>query len=188
MTPKIYVKESARTDAPTDKVEERLKTIPGLDIVLTSNLRTFVSEGEDLDKLKKLIFYGKGELSEKEYEGNTFSEGRLVDEKFAKTLHGILGIATESGELVEALLNNITSNEKVDENTVLKEIDSVNLEEEIGDLFWYIALLCRTYNFDIEKLMQKNIDKLKLRFPNKFSEEKAINRNVEKERVVLEEK
>ena len=37
-------------------------------------------------------------------------------------------------------------------------------------------------------MLQRNIDKLKARYPDKFSQEKALNRNLDKERDILEGK
>jgi phosphoribosyl-ATP pyrophosphohydrolase len=39
---------------------------------------------------------------------------------------------------------------------------------------------------DIYQSLQNNIDKLKVRFPDKFSEDQALNRNLEEERKELE--
>lgn len=41
-------------------------------------------------------------------------------------------------------------------------------------------------HLNLEEGMQKNIDKLIVRYPDKFSDEKALNRDLEKEREVLE--
>ena len=44
------------------------------------------------------------------------------------------------------------------------------------------------YDIDIEKSFDVNIDKLKARYGDKFSSEKAINRDLETERNILEGK
>lgn len=65
--------------------------------------------------------------------------------------HGILGIATETAELLSGSLEyDDTKTEKA----------KINLIEEVGDIYWYIALLCRTYNitFDHLDLMFKDTD------------------------------
>lgn len=49
----------------------------------------------------------------------------------------------------------------------------------LKDLYLY-------FKFDVSQCMENNINKLKIRFPDKFSEENAINRNLEAERVELE--
>ena len=51
---------------------------------------------------------------------------------------------------------------------------------------WYFANLCNMHGWDLRDIMQTNIDKLKSRYPNKFDSEKAINRDLEAERAILE--
>lgn len=92
-------------------------------------------------------------------------------------LHAIIGISTEAGELLDAAKKYLF---------YAKDIDYVNLDEEIGDILWYIAIYCNARNITIESLMQQNIAKLMERYPEKFTSEKAINRNLDKEREVLE--
>jgi NTP pyrophosphatase (non-canonical NTP hydrolase) len=183
MTPTQYLADSKRTTASTELPEQRLKEMLGLDIALSSSLRVIVNEADELDKLKKIIFYGKGELLDTDYETNDFASSTLINEKFVDTLHGIIGIATEAGELCEALLKPITS---IDGEGNPVNIDVVNIEEELSDILWYAALLCRTHGFTFEKIMDKNIAKLKARYPEKFSEADAVNRNLKKERKILE--
>lgn len=50
----------------------------------------------------------------------------------------------------------------------------------------YLLKLYKEYSLDVEKCRQNNIDKLRLRFPDKFDQEKAINRDHTAERVILE--
>jgi NTP pyrophosphatase (non-canonical NTP hydrolase) len=47
---------------------------------------------------------------------------------------------------------------------------------------------CSQYNTDIDTILEKNISKLKARYGEKFSSEKAINRDLEVERKILEGK
>lgn len=46
--------------------------------------------------------------------------------------------------------------------------------------------ICSLLNLDSDDIRQKNIDKLKLRYPDKFSKEAAVNRDTDAERKVLE--
>lgn len=46
--------------------------------------------------------------------------------------------------------------------------------------------LCQYYNINIKDVYQRNIDKLRARYGEKFSSEKAINRDLDKERKILE--
>jgi NTP pyrophosphatase (non-canonical NTP hydrolase) len=45
---------------------------------------------------------------------------------------------------------------------------------------------CFLHGADVSKILDKNIEKLKARYGDKFSSEKAINRDLEKEREILE--
>lgn len=159
----------------------------------------FIRAGQRLDALKKALFYGKGEDI-----GPTLALGielataapyRMVavpdvitsqDEatKFKKAaakaeviLHCLVGIATESVEGIEALYKAIWGDQP---------IDRINVLEESGDGFWYHANLFKVLDttFDIEQ--RRNIAKLRLRFPDNFTEYDAINRNTDAEREVLE--
>jgi len=106
------------------------------------------------------------------------SERTLIDKGHdLNLLHAAMGISTESGELMDAFKRKIFYG---------KELDVVNVKEEIGDLMWYVAILLRELDLDFEELLQVNIDKLKARYPEKFTEENALNRDLDKEREILE--
>ena len=92
-------------------------------------------------------------------------------------LHAAMGMVTESGEFIDALKKAIFYG---------KEIDKVNLREELGDILWYMALAMRELDTDFETEMQRNIEKLKQRYPDSFSLEKSEKRDIEKERKILE--
>jgi NTP pyrophosphatase (non-canonical NTP hydrolase) len=57
----------------------------------------------------------------------------------------------------------------------------------IGLVVKYSIMLYNKYGLDIGKCMENNINKLKIRFPEKFNAQLAINRDHEKERVALEQ-
>ncbi|QQS39178.1 nucleoside triphosphate pyrophosphohydrolase family protein [Candidatus Woesebacteria bacterium] len=90
--------------------------------------------------------------------------------------HAILGMITESGELADALKKYKFYN---------LPLDKVNLIEEIGDVLWYVAIACDELGVDFEKIMDKNIRKLEVRYPEKFTSEKSKKRNLKKERKEL---
>jgi NTP pyrophosphatase (non-canonical NTP hydrolase) len=96
-----------------------------------------------------------------------------------------MGLETEVGELMDQLKKHIFYG---------KELDLVNLSEELGDLNWYQAIcidalsnLLNVNNTDLEESIKStNISKLSARYPNLFTGEDAINRNTNKERQILE--
>jgi len=95
----------------------------------------------------------------------------------ARIEHAVLGIASESGELVDAIKKSKIYN---------KQLDKVNLVEEMGDMMWYLALLCDDLGVSFEQVWEKNINKLKIRYPEKYSHDKALKRDLDSERALLE--
>ena len=49
--------------------------------------------------------------------------------------------------------------------------------EELGDVMWYIALMCEALCINMDDVMEKNIKKLKKRYPDGFSVERSVNRD-----------
>src|SRR5690606_12559489 len=97
--------------------------------------------------------------------------------KFIRLEHAAYGLATEAGELLDQLKKH---------KFYGKPLDFVNLEEEAGDVAWYLALVCNALGVDMQAIMDRNIQKLRTRFPEKFSADGAINRDLDAERKVLE--
>jgi NTP pyrophosphatase (non-canonical NTP hydrolase) len=155
------------------------------DLVAKHNFVTAINDAikalNALDKVKKSIFYGR--------DNNLIAEGQtgVMDLPDAvkmngggnpeNIIHAIIGIATEAGELLEAL------REAYNGNTV---IDYVNIKEEAGDSFWYHAILANEADYTFEQAQSVNIAKLKARFPDAFSETNANERDLEAERAILE--
>ena len=112
-------------------------------------------------------------------ESNDFTamDTRLKDNGLKRLLHAGIGLSTESGEFLDALKKHIFYG---------KELDRVNLAEELGDLFWYMAIVADELGVEFESVMERNIQKLKARYGEKFSEEKAENRDLENERLILD--
>lgn len=126
-----------------------------------------------MDKLKKGLYYGRDiELLPKHATWNL-----ALHEDKKDILHAIIGIATEAGELVDAYSEALRNR---------TEIDIVNLCEEVGDIFWYAAIIAREAGVSFEDIQRNNIEKLAKRFPDKFTEFNANNRDLSAEREILE--
>ena len=97
--------------------------------------------------------------------------------KRADLINASMGLVTEAGEFQDMLKKHLYYG---------KELDTVNLKEEIGDVLWYCAIALEALGTDFETVMQTNIDKLKARYPEKFTEDSANNRDLETERQILE--
>ena len=106
--------------------------------------------------------------------GNTCAK---LESKLMDNIHMLLGMTTEIGELQDVFKKYIAYK---------KEIDWVNVKEELGDLLFYISSFSRINNFDLEEILETNVKKLESRYPDKFSEFRALNRDFQKERKILE--
>lgn len=102
---------------------------------------------------------------------------RLSSKRNIRLLHGAIGMVTEAGELADALKKHIFYG---------KPLDVVNVREEIQDGLWYIAVICDELGVSFEEMMDRNIAKLRARYGEKFSSEKALNRDLSTEREILE--
>jgi NTP pyrophosphatase (non-canonical NTP hydrolase) len=92
-------------------------------------------------------------------------------------LHMVIGMLTEIGELADPFKKELAYS---------KDIDWVNVEEELGDIMFYIASFCRLNTLDLSDIILKNIEKLEARYPEKFTQYHATHRDLAKEREILE--
>jgi NTP pyrophosphatase (non-canonical NTP hydrolase) len=90
-----------------------------------------------------------------------------IETKEGLLLNGALGLAGETGEVVDHIKKYFFQGHTLDKNLLVKEL---------GDVCWYIAILAKALNVDLETIMVCNIDKLKKRYPNGFSFEDSIHR------------
>lgn len=104
--------------------------------------------------------------------------GRVVNPKTLRLLHGAMGLCTESSEFLDVLKKYLFYG---------KPMDMVNMREELGDIFWYLAILADEMGeANFTNMLQTNIAKLRTRYPEKFTEDAAQNRNLDAERGTLQ--
>jgi NTP pyrophosphatase (non-canonical NTP hydrolase) len=171
MDDKAYLRESARTAAGTfhtDKVNP-----PEFDFML----KAVVAAGSWADRLKRSLFYGQEPDKKSPDRWSTTSIDLTADRVSADVVHAMLGCITEASEIAEHVLAVLKGE---------KPLDRTNLIEELGDLTWYIALGLRAVDSDFDTAFDLNIAKLKARFPDKFTEEQAVTRDLNAERAALE--
>ncbi len=78
-----------------------------------------------------------------------------LDQKQA-TCSYAMGLAGESGEVVEPLKKWCWHN---------RSLDVGDLQKELGDVMFYVAALCNTWGIDLGACMEGNIKKLQERYP-----------------------
>lgn len=57
-----------------------------------------------------------------------------------------------------------------------KELDMEHAKKEMGDVLWYVAMMCEAFGWSMDEIMQMNVDKLKARYPEGFDVTRANNR------------
>lgn len=88
------------------------------------------------------------------------------------------GLAGDAGEVSSAVMKYIEYG---------RDLDRVNLVEEVGDCLWRLAQVCKAAGFTLNQAMQANINKLRSRYPDRYSDERSANRNPEAERAAVKE-
>lgn len=56
------------------------------------------------------------------------------------------------------------------------EFNEEHAKKELGDLLWFIAEYCTAHQWNLEDVMQLNIDKLIARYPDGFDVEHSLHR------------
>ena len=102
---------------------------------------------------------------------------RLMKDETINLLHAAIGLVTEAAELTDMLKKHIFYG---------RDIDKINAQEEVGDALWYAGLAVDVLKTTMDDIMTKNIAKLQERYPEKFDEHKAMNRDISKELKVFE--
>lgn len=180
VTPQNYAQHAHRTEMVPDKAQ-LVASEPAF--VTACALKCASDLGEQLDKIKRAVFYGQ--VIQWRDVLDQLPDCRLshgigpqeIKPEDLRLLHAALGLMTEAIEFSEAVFGHIFDG---------KEIDKVHLKEELGDLFWYTAIPVNLFGWTYEDVMAVNIAKLRARYPGKWSQDAAFNRDLVGERAVLE--
>ena len=89
------------------------------------------------------------------------------DERHERAAVAAMGLAGESGELIDALKKWIGHGH---------ELDLDYGEKELGDILWYIAEIGTILGINLASVAERNEEKLKERYPEGFSAERSRNR------------
>jgi NTP pyrophosphatase (non-canonical NTP hydrolase) len=182
-----YIDQALRSEVPkTELLGDRTFTALSIEVLIAA--------AELADLLKKQIIYGK-RIPNSEFESayemlqDTLNDARddcgrdhvlEVLTLQPRLTHSAIGIFGEAGELLNAL-------QVAEDNGIL---DVVNVAEELGDVQWYLAVgLDEVDEVGIaspDHVAEMNIEKLRRRFPDKFTLEASENRDVDAERAALE--
>ena len=85
-------------------------------------------------------------------------------------INGVMGLCGESGEAIDIVKKQLAQGH---------ELDREKLVKELGDIAWYLAETAYALEVPLEEVLQRNINKLKARYPAGFDKEKSIHRTEE---------
>lgn len=102
-------------------------------------------------------------LNDYQEEAHAFQRHDMPD----TTPKDALGLAGETGEVVDYLKKTLFHGHPMDE---------MKLADELGDVLWYLSALATRYGFSLEFVARRNIAKLAKRYPEGFSTEASIAR------------
>ena len=99
-------------------------------------------------------------------------DGAFGDAYFKKIemeelLNACLGLSGETGELLDMVKKWVFH---------AKLLDREHLKKELGDVMWYVALFCHAMGWDLDEILQMNIDKLRSRYPKGFDTDLSNHR------------
>lgn len=154
--------------------------------------RAAIEIGNVQDAIKKHVIYGKAIDDDKFQDAAGATIEALMDTALgcyapaqnisldipqSRLVHGMVGIVTEAGELQDMVRKHVIDG---------AVFDRTNLLEELGDVMWYVALAADAYGLQLEDVMTRNIEKLKARYGDKFTQAAALNRDIATEKSILE--
>jgi len=82
---------------------------------------------------------------------------------------GALGLAGESGEVVDLVKKYLYHGHALDKEKI---------KEELGDVLWYLTMLGGLVDVSLTEIMSANVQKRQKRYPNGFSKERSVNRDI----------
>lgn len=104
--------------------------------------------------------------------GNEYQKAalRTVNKDLAEAnllIDGLMGLCGESGECIDILKKALFQGH---------DFDTEHIAKELGDVAWYLAISASAIDYDLDTVLQMNIDKLKARYPEGFDSELSTNR------------
>jgi NTP pyrophosphatase (non-canonical NTP hydrolase) len=99
-----------------------------------------------------------------ELAARTLGRDRTHEQQLA---NAALGLTGESGEVAEVIKKHLFHATPLDRDAIIKEL---------GDCLWYIGAFATVLDLSMDDIAQRNIDKLKKRYPEGFDTERSRNR------------
>ena len=85
-------------------------------------------------------------------------------------INGVMGLCGEAGEAIDIVKKHLAQGHELNREGLIKEL---------GDVAWYLAETAYALDVPLEEVFQRNIDKLRARYPEGFDAKNSINRTDE---------
>ena len=82
-------------------------------------------------------------------------------------INGVMGLCGEAGEAIDIVKKHLAQGHELDREGLIKEL---------GDVAWYLAETAWALDVPLEAVLQRNLDKLRARYPEGFDSERSIER------------
>ena len=82
-------------------------------------------------------------------------------------INGVMGLCGESGEAIDIVKKHLHQGHELDREKLIKEL---------GDIAWYLAETATALDVSLEEVLERNIEKLRSRYPEGFSPDRSVNR------------
>lgn len=109
-------------------------------------------------------------LTANDYQRMAMRTAGEYDTVYDQLRNAAYGLNGEAGEVIDLLKKHEFQGH---------DLSDEKLIDECGDVLWYCALLADALGFSLEQVMNRNIDKLRKRYPDGFDKARSINREGE---------
>ena len=84
-------------------------------------------------------------------------------------INGVMGLCGEAGEAIDIVKKHLHQGHPLDKE---------KLSGELGDIAWYLAETAWALDIPLERILRNNLEKLQNRYPEGFSSERSMDREV----------
>ena len=103
-----------------------------------------------------------------EYQKLAMTTLNPVLEKRDVLINGVMGLCGEAGEAIDIVKKHLAQGHELDREKLIKEL---------GDVAWYLAETAYALDVPLEDVLQRNIDKLRARYPEGFDTNRSVERS-----------
>lgn len=106
-------------------------------------------------------------LTPNDYQQEALLTASGMNKQYPMVINGALGLCGEAGEFADLVKKTLFQGH---------EMDKERMAKELGDVAWYLAVSAFAIGYDLETVLQMNVDKLRNRYPDGFDEDRSRNR------------